>query len=121
MNDGRIVLVVDDDEDLREMLSIVLEGHGYHTVEAADGIDALERLGTGIVPSLVLLDLRMPRMNGTEFLKALAATDSRDLPVVMITGDLGGASEALAAGARTCVGKPIDMEALLEMVHLHAR
>lgn len=118
-NDGRLVLVVDDDEDLREMIALVLGAHGYRTQEAVDGLDALEQIVAGARPALVLLDLRMPRMNGTEFLAALRARDT-SIPVVVITGDLGGARDALAAGARTCVRKPIDMDALLDTVGQHA-
>ena len=117
--DGRLVLVVDDDQDLREMISLVLDAHGYRTQEAADGLDALEQIEAGARPALVLLDLRMPRMNGTEFLAALRARGT-SIPVVVITGDLGGARDALAAGARTCVRKPIDMDALLDTVGQHA-
>jgi two-component system response regulator MprA len=119
MKDGRLVLVVDDDQDLREMISLVLGAHGYRTQEAVDGLDALEQIKAGARPALVLLDLRMPRMNGTEFLAALRARDT-SIPVVVITGDLGGARDALAAGARTCVRKPIDMDALLDTVGQHA-
>ena len=118
--DGKLVMVVDDDEDLREMLSIVLEGHGYRTQEAVDGVDALAQIDAGARPALVLLDLRMPRMNGTEFLEALGDRTRTEIPVVVVTGDLGGAREALAAGARTCVRKPIDMDALLDTVSQHA-
>lgn len=118
--DGQLVLVVDDDEDLREMLAIVLKAHGYRTQEAVDGVDALGQIDAGSQPALVLLDLRMPRMNGTEFLEALGARSRTDIPVVVITGDLGGAREALAAGARTCVRKPIDVSALLDTVSQHA-
>jgi CheY-like chemotaxis protein len=119
VKDGRLVLVVDDDQDLREMISLVLVAHGYRTQEAVDGLDALQQITSGTRPALVLLDLRMPRMNGTEFLAALRARDT-SIPVVVITGDLGGARDALAAGARTCVRKPIDMDALLDTVGQHA-
>lgn len=118
--DGRSVLVVDDDQDLREMLALVLQAHGYHTQEAVDGVDALEKIEAGAQPSLILLDLRMPRMNGTELLLALKDRARTTIPVVVITGDVGGAREALAAGARTCVRKPIDMDALLDTVGQHA-
>ena len=117
---GQLVLVVDDDQDLREMLALVLQAHGYRTQEAVDGLDALDQIEAGTKPSLVLLDLRMPRMNGTEFLAALKDRMRTAIPVVVITGDVGGAREALAAGARTCVRKPIDMDALLDTVGQHA-
>lgn len=117
---ARLVMVVDDDQDLREMLALVLQAHGFRTQEAADGVDALAQIEAGARPSLVLLDLRMPRMNGTEFLAALKDRGRTAIPVVVITGDVGGAREALAAGARTCVRKPIDIDALLDTVGQHA-
>jgi CheY-like chemotaxis protein len=110
------VLIVDDDQDLRDMVALCLSTEGFETATAADGEQALARLRRDPTPSVVLLDLRMPVMNGFEVLAAvrrdpaLAAT-----PIVVITGDHASASRAVAAGAAGCLVKPIDLDDLLEV------
>ena len=117
MTNYRQVLVVDDDDGLREMIALLLEASGYQATEAVDGIDALEQLEHGSRPALVLLDLRMPRMNGIEVLRALHARAKQiEVPVVVLTGDVGAIDEALAAGAAACLRKPVDAKLLLDSV-----
>jgi len=107
------VLVVDDDPDIRETLREVIEAEGFPVVCAANGRAALEALGRGLCPSLVVLDLMMPAMSGWELLAAIRAERSfADLPVAVIS----------AAGGRTPPGatcflrKPIDLDTLIELV-----
>jgi CheY-like chemotaxis protein len=115
------VMIVDDDDDFRHLIAVLVNTKGFETIEAIDGIDALELLEAGVEPSLILLDLRMPRMNGTEFLAALRrGTHTPEVPVVVITGDAGAIQEALAAGATDCQRKPIEAKALIESVRKHA-
>ena len=57
-------MVVDDDEDIREMAKLLLEGEGHRVATAADGLEAWQQLEAGEPPSLILLDLMMPRMDG---------------------------------------------------------
>lgn len=116
------VMIVDDDEDLREMLSLILDADGYDPVEAVDGIDALDKLAHGSHPSLILLDLRMPRMNGTEFLSAVRdVDDARNIPIVALTGDVRAGNEALQAGASAVLPKPVEKAALLDAIHTALR
>src|SRR5688500_211913 len=82
------VLVVDDEEDIREGLASVLTARGFRAVVAADGNDALDRLrAVRVQPSVVLLDRSMPGRSGVEFLAA-QASDPRiaRIPVVVVTG-----------------------------------
>ena len=65
------VLVVDDDPDIRETLRDVIEMEGFAVVTAADGREAMDRLRMGLRPSLIVLDLMMPRMSGWDLLTAL--------------------------------------------------
>ncbi|MCK8786691.1 response regulator [Roseomonas sp. NAR14] len=82
---GGTVLVVDDDADARERMRFMLEREGWEVGEAADGRAALEAVA-GAMPSLILLDLMMPVMDGFAFLKALRARpDGGDVPVVVLT------------------------------------
>ena len=71
---GDIVLVVDDDADVRESLELVLRDAGYDVFLAEDGQAALDMLGFGLRPAVILLDLMMPRLNGLEFLEQFRTT-----------------------------------------------
>lgn len=111
------VMIVDDDAELRELMAMVVTARGFDTMEAADGIDAMEQLEGGAEPSLILLDLRMPRMNGTEFLDALRhGSHVPQVPVLVITGDPCAAQGALEAGACGCLRKPIEAKVLLDAI-----
>ena len=72
------VLVVDDERDVRELVAFILRREGCEVVLAEDGIAALEKLAAGFPPLIIVLDLEMPRMDGDDFLRALAR---RPLPL----------------------------------------
>jgi CheY-like chemotaxis protein len=108
------VLVVDDDLDVRESIAELLGLEGLEVSVARDGREALERLRSGAaLPSLVLLDLMMPRMNGWELLEHLRGDAAlRSIPVCTVS-----ASGAPAPpGAQHALHKPFHAEALLEVV-----
>ncbi len=102
------VLVVDDDDAIRSVMAEALVVLGYRTVEAIDGLEALEILERGLVPSAVVLDLMMPRMDGWTFLRRLRA-DPRfaELPVVVATAAIDPPE-----GADAVLRKPFDLELL---------
>lgn len=81
------VLVVDDDRELREVLVRSLADAGYHTAEAGNGRQALDRLEGATLPDAILIDVMMPVMNGVELIKALR-NDARyrRIPVILMTG-----------------------------------
>ena len=116
------VFVVEDDARVRGVLVEALQSIGYRAVGFADGASALERLAD-TAPALILLDMRMPRMDGFEFLSRLRA-DPRwaDLPVVIVSGlgeDLLRAINAKAAeglGVAGIFAKPFDIPTLLRYV-----
>ena len=98
--DLRPVLVVEDDPDTREIVRRVLERENFPVLTAANGRLALEQLADGL-PSLVLLDLMMPEMDGFEFLRVLRANpDWREIPVAVLT-----AKELTAADREALTGK----------------
>ncbi len=105
--EGRIVLVVDDEENLRHMLQLVLERAGYRVLTARDGLEALEVLDKEPAVSLVLCDVRMPRLDGLRFLEEVARR-RLDLLVVMMSayGSTDMAIEAVKRGAADFVNKP---------------
>src|SRR5687767_14099838 len=109
------ILVVEDNDDVREMMAVTLELEGHDVATAVNGRDALEKLHTGSTPSLILLDLMMPVMNGCEFRQALEQDPALSkVPVVVVsaaTAELAHRTEAAAY-----LPKPLDMEELLDVV-----
>jgi CheY-like chemotaxis protein len=112
-----IVLIVDDDEDIREMIALHLGRAGYVSAQAASGQEALAWLRGGMRPILILLDVMMPRMNGRQFCAALAAEPALGAPpVVIISGDAQVERKARDVGAVGQLRKPFDAIDLLEAV-----
>lgn len=110
------VLVVEDDPDLAEVVSMILAGAGYAPVTARDGREGLARMRASR-PRVVLLDLMMPGMNGWEFRAAQRGDPAlSDVPVVIMTGDGNAASKAEALEANGCLQKPIDVGRLLRTI-----
>jgi excisionase family DNA binding protein len=113
---GPLVLIVDDDERVREYVRVNLELEGYAVREAgsaADGLAALEEEP----PDLILLDVMMPEMDGWEMLRRVRERHGVEaIPVIMFSGkvDEGSASEATSRGARGFIGKPFDPQQLIE-------
>jgi two-component system nitrogen regulation response regulator NtrX len=107
------VLVIDDEASIRTSVRKVLEYEGYTVAEAADGAKALESLATER-PDAVLLDIKMPGMDGMEVLRRIVEAD-RSLPVIMISGHgtIATAVEATRLGAFDFLEKPVDRERLL--------
>lgn len=114
----RTVLVVDDDEDLRTMVAFVLESAGYGMRLAEDGLDALEQLGAAL-PDLILLDMRMPRMDGWELGRRIRAMHGRRIPVVVMTAAEHAEKHAKEIDADDFVAKPFDVDHLLRVVARH--
>ncbi len=113
---GRTILVVDDDESLREFLEILLQKEGYRVVTAATGEEALERLDEEDV-SLVISDIRMPGMDGVSLLKAIKGRWP-EIPVVLITAfaSMDSAVDAMKEGAWDYLTKPFRIEELREIL-----
>jgi CheY-like chemotaxis protein len=108
------VLIVDDEADSREALGALLEHEGYRVVTAADGQQALCYLQERGAPCLILLDLKMPVMDGWTLLRRLQ-TEERfaRIPVVVISGGLDRRTMARLRGAVGFFAKPVRIEALL--------
>jgi CheY-like chemotaxis protein len=110
-----LVLVVEDERDAREALVHYLRIFGYGPVGAANGLEALEVLRAGARPSLILLDLVMPEMDGWELLRELERDpELRQIPVAVTTGH-GGSSVVPHRTAGTFY-KPIFLPQLLSVV-----
>lgn len=114
---NRRVLVVDDEANVRKALSMTLRKNGYETHEAASGAEALEQIGT-FGPEVMLLDLRMPGLDGMETLRRLKQKDGKHPKVVMMTayGSAGDVMEAMRLGAFDYVQKPFDLVQVKKVV-----
>jgi CheY-like chemotaxis protein len=112
----RSVLIVEDDDDIRMTLKDIIEDEGYPTATAANGQEALDELAhTERPPCLILLDLMMPVMNGSEFLSALRADDMlAPIPVVVVSAWAGEAH--VTPGAQGFMRKPVDLSTLIEVI-----
>ena len=102
------VLVADDEEEIRKILSNILEKEGFEVITASDGEQAMQKICSDI-PDAVLLDVRMPGLNGMEVLKKIKAIEE-NLPVVLVTAyaDTHQAVEAMKEGAYDYLAKPFD-------------
>ncbi|HUS63426.1 MAG TPA: response regulator [Kofleriaceae bacterium] len=99
-----VVLLVDDEDDLRDSLQDELEAAGYLVLAARDGVEALPRMRGLTVPTVAVIDLVMPRMNGWQLLEAMQQDSTlREIPVIVITAQ--DPPSPLPAGTRV-VKKP---------------
>ena len=115
--DATYVLVVEDDADLRYLHAEVLEDAGLPVRGAADGIEALEIIDAHGPPALVVLDLRMPRMNGWDLAERLRARpESRDVALIVVAAHYQIREEARALGARAWLHKPVNIDDLARVV-----
>ncbi|HEY8107346.1 MAG TPA: response regulator [Gaiellaceae bacterium] len=113
---GPTVLLVDDDERMRELVRIELERAGYDVQLAASADEGLAAIETRM-PELVLLDVMMPHVDGWEMLRRIQERHGAGaIPVLMFSGQVDEAAKRQAAtsGARGFVGKPFDLEELVE-------
>jgi CheY-like chemotaxis protein len=115
----RSILVIEDDDAIRETLQEALAMEGYEVLLAANGREALDIIHSGVKPGLALLDLMMPVMDGWRFLEALDV----HLPIVVVSAYVHGAKTMTAAALlRRPVGfmtKPINLDTLLEVARTY--
>lgn len=121
---GRCVLVVDDDQRIRELMALLLRSEGFETVELCDGMEALKYLAVADVyhsdlvhPELIVADINMPKFSGIDLLMGMRECPNRP-PVMLVTGvkDDEIHQEARRLGAVAVVKKPFDVDHFLETV-----
>jgi CheY-like chemotaxis protein len=117
MESAKVVLAIDDDSDFREGLTDVLDEFGYLVRTASNGREALEALRTEPAPDVILLDLRMPEMDGRRFREELMR-DRRlsAIPLVIVSGSREVDEEAESLGADAVLPKPFAVKQLLESI-----
>lgn len=111
-----LVLVVEDDTDLRAALGDALEGEGIEVALARDGHDALERLRSGLRPAVILLDVLMPGVDGIEFRRRQIGEGFAEIPVVGMTGDSRQMSVLAALDLAAIISKPLGVAELVRVL-----
>ena len=119
------ILLVEDNNDVRELLALFMKRLGYKVFEATTGVEAID-LASTVQPDLIMMDLRLPEMNGAEATAHLKANPStRDVPLLVVTasGSSTDRRRALDAGAAEILLKPIDVTTLSNVLrrYLSAR
>ena len=107
--------MVDDDESIRHVVRAALEYDGYRVVTAGDGAAGLAAL-MHVDASLVLLDMRMPNVDGREFSRRYRAENESPAPIVLMTAADDAAAWCAEIGAAGCLPKPFDLDDLYVMV-----
>ncbi len=123
MSDKKYILIVDDDPDLVETVSMILESKGYEVGKAYDGIEGEEAIKKRR-PDVLVLDVMMPRKNGYQLCKELKSNKwTQEIPIVLLTA-VGEAvptttyshAEGMATEAEDYIPKPVDAATLVEAV-----
>ncbi len=112
------VLVVEDDAGIRQFIAVLLSKEGYETAEAPNGEVALQMIARR-QPELILLDMQMPMMNGSEFLKRLGRITDRHIPVIIVTVDHLVLTSEDAQKADGVLIKPFRVDELLTVMAKH--
>jgi CheY-like chemotaxis protein len=117
---GGSILVVEDDVDIRDALTLVLQGEGYQVDSAANGREALDHLRQGSRANLIVLDLMMPIMDGWQFRQEQERDpDLAAIPVMIVSGDGNVKQQATNIGAIDYARKPIDLDLFVGLVGRH--
>lgn len=114
----KTILIVDDDADIREVLTELLRCEGHSVFPTGNGLEALETVKSLKKTHLIFLDMMMPIMDGRTFLDKLCGQPSIcSIPVVVLSAS---ASPRDAHGARAFIKKPVDLPVILECVELYS-
>jgi CheY-like chemotaxis protein len=109
------LLVIDDDATIREMLELVLASEGYEVITAAHGADALAQLNH-INPHVILLDMKMPIMDGWEFLRQYRRRPGAKIPIIVLTAAQDDRRRAADVGADAYIAKPFALDDLIRVL-----
>src|SRR5262252_6702555 len=110
------VLVVDDEATIRDVIADALREPGYEVQTASNGVEALTLMHRWL-PDIVVLDLMMPRLDGTGFTELLRVNpEFAQLPVLLVTAAYGAEAAAKQAGVRAWLSKPFELDHLVQMV-----
>jgi two-component system chemotaxis response regulator CheY len=109
------LLVIDDDATIREMLDMVLTSEGYEVISAAHGAAGLAMLDR-MRPHVILLDMKMPIMDGWEFLRRYRQRSDQSIPIVVLTAAQDDKRRAADVGAAAYLAKPFAIDDLIRVL-----
>jgi DNA-binding response OmpR family regulator len=116
----KLILIVDDDDSIKELLDFVVKKEGFKTEKASDGKTAIEK-AKNINPDLILLDLMLPGYGGFEILKELQAYETSSIPIIIITGKYADRSTVeiikQEPNVKDFIEKPIKVNVLVALIH----
>jgi two-component system response regulator AdeR len=116
----KLVLIVDDDESVRELLEFIVKKEGFRVEKAADGEEALS-MARAINPDIILLDLMLPKYGGFEILRELQGDETGGIPIVIITGRYTDRSTSdmikQEPNVKDFIEKPVKPQALSALLH----
>ncbi|MGZ3710740.1 MAG: response regulator [Bdellovibrionota bacterium] len=115
------IIIVEDDEDISAMLKSFLEGEGYEAETAENGQKALELIGKRGLPHLILLDMKMPIMNGWQFADKFRVQHDHLTPIVVMTAAGDAEQRARDIDASGWIGKPFGLEDLLSTIRKYEK
>lgn len=119
----KTILVVDDNEDSREIVKKILKKQGYEIIEAIDGEEALAK-AIAYRPDLILMDISIPKIDGYEATRRLKARpDFKDIPIIAFTAHAmkGDQEKALQAGCNGYISKPINVKDFPEQIKVYLK
>lgn len=120
LQNARTIMVIEDDRDILSTLGEFLEGEGYQVQVAANGLEALEAImARGVLPALILLDMRMPVLDGWQFAAVFRERYGRASPIVVMSAAPDAARRAQEVSAVGWVSKPFQLTTLLETIRAH--
>ncbi|MDB4937366.1 MAG: hypothetical protein JWP87_4338 [Labilithrix sp.] len=117
---GSSVLVIEDDPDMRGLLVLMLEDRGHQVLAACDGREGLD-IAERSKPDLILLDMKMPVMDGWEFARRYREEERDPSPIVVMTAAEDPRTRAEEIGAAGWLGKPVELDVLYDTVKQVAR
>jgi two-component system, cell cycle response regulator DivK len=120
---NRTILVIEDYQDTRYLLSVLLRKHGYNVLEAEDGLEGFLK-ATGARPDLIIMDLTLPKMDGIEAARRIHANPKlSSTPIIALSAYLtpGVQHEIFNAGCTEMFPKPFDSDSLLECIEVTLR
>ena len=116
----KLVLIVDDDESVRELIEFIIKKEGFRVEKASDGEEALTK-ARSVNPDLILLDLMLPKFGGFEILRELQSDETGTIPIVIITGRYTDRSTSemikQEPNVRDFIEKPVKPQVLTALVH----
>jgi two-component system, cell cycle response regulator DivK len=116
------VLIVEDNQDYRELVDFFLKLKGFEVILANDGIEGVE-LATSEHPHIILMDLNLPNLDGWEATKIIKQNlSTAHIPIIAVSANCTGpkSNRILEAGAVGCIQKPIDIESLPDLILSYA-